>query len=193
MRSLLCVGAAAVLLLMCSCANGAEIPGSSPEYAQESAFAAASAQYDSKDNGGISYDSVIDRIESYYGRYISMNSEENEIFRAESDASGLSSEGGVTEVFRSNDNEPVRYRRSLYGSMGQTEENCYIMGDGGTYFTIMEKRYDTYHPERADTLYYAFSEYWIENGSVYLIDRAGCRLIICSESPVPKIFSEILE
>lgn len=183
MKKIMCIAAAAVLLSMCSCAEG--------DNTQPDMSSVGLVSVHSEDNGGISYDSVIEEIEGYCSSYISMNIEENEIIRQEYETSGISSEGGVTEVFMGTDNEPVRYRRVLYGAMGQTEENYYIIGDGRAYFTRLEKNYDTYHLERADILNYAFSEYWLADGKAYYLDRTEKKLGICSESPLPEGFPDI--
>lgn len=183
MKKIMCIAAAAVLLSMCSCTEG--------ENVQPDMSSAGLVSVHSENNGGISYDSVIAETEGYCSRYISMNIEENEIIRQEYETSGISSEGGVTEVFKGTDNEPVRYRRVLYGAMGQVEENYYVIGDGRVYFTRLEKNYDTYHLERADILNYAFSEYWLADGKAYYLDRADKKLSICSESPVSEDFPDI--
>lgn len=233
LKKAMCGAGLAVVMLMCSCANGEEMSGNITESAgeaymgekmsdsiTESAAEAymgeamsdsiteitaetytSEAEYaelvlteaEDNGNGDISYRDVTQKIENYYGRYIFLNIEENEIAREEIEATQQSSEGGIFEIFRTPDNEPVRYRQTLCFAMGQDEENYYIIGENEVYFTRLEKYYDTYHLEKAGILNYVFSEYWIEGGEVYYLDRVNEQLVICSEDPVPEQFHEISE
>ncbi len=234
LKKAMCGAGLAVVMLMCSCANGEEmsdnitestveaytgkaeyaeldlteagdngngeeIPDSITEsaaetYTSEAEYAElALTEAEDNGNGDISYSDVTQKIENYYGRYIFLNVEENEIAREEIEATQQSSEGGIFEIFRTPDNEPVRYRQTLCFAMGQDEENYYIIGENEVYFTRLEKYYDTYHLEKVDILNYVFSEYWIEGGEVYYLDRVNEQLVICGEDPVPEQFHEISE
>ncbi|MDE7294810.1 MAG: hypothetical protein K2N72_10350 [Oscillospiraceae bacterium] len=199
LKKIMCGAGLAVVMMMCSCANGEEMSDNISESAAEAytreTEIAENALSEAADNGNedISYVGVTHKIESYYSRYISLNIEENEIAREEIEAAQAPSEGGTFVIFRAADNEPVRYRENLYGAMKQFEENYYIIGENEVYFTRLEKYYDTYHLEKADILNYVFTEYWIEGGEVYYLDRLNGKLVICGEDPVPKQFHEMAE
>lgn len=135
-----------------------------------------------------SYTEAKELIGSYTNKYISMNSEEKSIYSKDEDVSSYSSEGGsLTKFYDENDNL-LRCRLDLYGSMGKAEQNYYYIDDQHGYYTVLSGTYDTSPLTQADldTLYYVFLEYWFDNDKIYYIDNVNGALVECHINPIPE-------
>lgn len=192
------------LLVLCSCEKNTINNGTEVFYDTQATIQSIKEEYsettmsetavNSSNNEDSLYISALEKINSYFGKYIAMNSDGNRIYFEETDIFDQSSEGGEITKFKDSDNNLIRCSRVLYGSIGNTEENYYLIGDSEVYFTQLEQCYDSYRlTDVTGTLNYYFSEYWLDGDKIYYIDRLNEQMVVCNENPISKSIQSMIE
>jgi hypothetical protein len=138
------------------------------------------------------YTEAKDLIGRYINSYIGMNYEGKSIYSKEELVNEYSSEGGALTKFYDKNDNLLRCRVVLYGSMGKVEANYYFIDNQHGYYTMLYENYNAPLTSKSavEALNYKFSEYWFDNISIYSIDNVNGALVECNTNPIIEPLSE---
>lgn len=128
---------------------------------------------------------INDNITRYFHNYYNDN---KNYTHTNSDFFGFSSQGGTVEGYFK-DEKLKRMTMLLYGEMGKSEYNCYIIDDNNAYIIITNYEYDKPFDEKPEIKNQYMEEYYIINNEVMIYSNQKQNVVKSSDNNILTLYN----